>query len=205
LIPDLPLNNYRNRTSKGSNVKTPHDEAGMIAEAFFKEVAKACERIVTMDGDHPSISIKPTAYVIDGRTISVKTGRGEFPFWLGLNGHRIFFIVYMGEIDVTAAKDFYKFTFGGAHKMGWDVNVEPIADGVSIWCTFTSDPSKPLAFSNEADGRPAGSAASDQQDEAGITKEGLFWAADIAMMVQSWIRTSERGNLIRHDMDPAPL
>lgn len=32
-----------------------------------------------------------------------------------------------------------------------------------------------------------------------------FWATDIAMMVQPWLRTGERSTIKRHHLDPALL
>jgi hypothetical protein len=171
-------------------------EDSAVAKAFFDEVERACRRIVLSDNNNPEIESRATEYVIEGRTIIVRTRNGDFPFWVGLNGPRIFFIAYVADIEKELAQQTYKFTFGGAAKIGWAISCESLAGGVSIWGTLDGDFECPLAVAEPQQVGPA---------VARLTKHGRFWAVDIAMMVQSWVRTSQRANITRHELDPAPL
>jgi hypothetical protein len=153
---------------------------------FFVELENACKRIIGMSGEHLTVRMKPTEYVISGYSITVTTNEGlPFPFWIGVNGPRLFFIAYVDATPEIATHAF-QFCFGGARKVGWDVNYEKIDSGTSIWATCMTDRDRPLSGES-------------------ITEEGRFWAADIAMMVQSWVRTCERNQIRRHKLEPAPL
>ena len=128
----------------------------------------------------------------------ITSGRGQFRFWLGINGPRLFFIVYVTGVSDKGARDAFAFCFGGAEKVGWDLNYEPIEDGVSIWATCMTNRDLPLTVENlqlKVNGEPAPE----------LTAEGAFWVNDIAMMVQSWVRTCERRSIANHPLEPAPL
>lgn len=168
---------------------------------IYDSVLSACRRIISMDGNPPTdVTARSTIYVVDGRIYTIRTGKGNFAFWLGINGPRLFFIVYIEGLQPDRAKEAFSFCFGGAEKVGWHVNYEPIPDGVSIWATCFTDPSKPLAAALENAGRGLSN-----EPIYKLTDDGHFWATDIAMMAQSWIRTSERNGLACHELEPAPL
>lgn len=160
---------------------------------FYDGIVEACLRIVGMDGQHPDVAMTNTSYVLPGRTCWVKTGTADYAFWVGINGPRLFFIAWLADITPEKARDVFKFCFGGAEKVGWQINYEPLeGGGVSVWANCMTDREKPLTA-------PSASA------QYGLTDDGLFWVTDIAMMVQSWIRTSERHGIKCHAKEPAPL
>ncbi|MGX9221847.1 hypothetical protein ACWV27_26120 (plasmid) [Massilia varians] len=169
-----------------------------LAAPIYGALVEACKRIVCTDGSIAVVEVKETNYVLDGRTISVRTQEGEFPFWVGVNGPRLFFIAYISGADAETAKREFAFCFGGAAKVGWEMNYEPIDDGVSIWATCMTDRALPLV---EEDPK----ISMDYAPKVTLTAEGAFWVNDIAMMVQSWVRTCERRNIRRHEKEPAPL
>jgi len=161
-------------------------------KSLYEEIERACGRIIGMSGDCAKVETTQTEYVLKGRTIKVITQKGEFPFWIGINGPRLFFIAYVNEDHQERVQDVFRFCFGGAEKVGWKFNCEGIEGGTSIWATCMTDRERPLV-------------AGSNSDEAVLTEEGLFWATDVAMMAQSWVRTCERENIQRHRLDPAPL
>lgn len=164
---------------------------------FYDGIVEACLRIVGMDGKHPEVSMTETSYVLAGRTCWIKTGSDEYAFWVGINGPRLFFIAYIKDIDAVRAREVFAFSFGGAEKVGWQVNYEPIEGGVSIWANCMTDRGKPLTGTDTSPGITT--------NVPQLTDEGEFWVTDIAMMVQSWIRTSERNGIKCHEKEPAPL
>lgn len=113
-------------------------------------------------------------------------------FWLGVNELRMFFITYVNG-TAEDSKETFKFSFGGACKVGWEFSHEPLEIDVlarcSIWGTCMA--AEPLVI----------------HDESGpvISSAGRFWATDIAMMAQSMLRTAERKNVFCLDLAPEPL
>lgn len=110
--------------------------------------------------------------------------------WIGINVKRlsvIYFAPANGIEDQAAYEEKFRFTFGGASKLGYETNFQYVEiDGeklVSIWTTVMSE--------NGILGNPS---------------EQLFWIQDVAMMTQSLIRTAVREN-IRFDTltEPGPL
>lgn len=110
--------------------------------------------------------------------------------WVGINVRRLSVIYFVGArdaSDVDRFVDYFKFTFGGAQKVGYSTNhefaiieEEPV---VSIWSTVFAE--------HAVLGNPA---------------EQLFWVQDIAMMTQSVARTAVRNKLtLNTRADPAPL
>lgn len=162
---------------------------------FFDELQSACGRIRSMDETTASCSALPTEYVLSGRTFRLESAQGSLPFWCGVNVQRIFFIAY-NACSAERAREIFKFCFGGAESVGWSVNYEPVAGGVSVWATrYVNEPLSIAAPG--ADGLAPGFE---------LTPEGLFWATDIAMMAQSWVRTCQREGVGRiPGSEPAPL
>lgn len=169
-------------------------------EPFYAEVLSACRRIVATNGERAEASMTQSAYVLPGHTYQVQTSQGTFRFWLGVNGPRLFFIVYAKGITVDRARDAFSFCFGGAEKVGWEINYEPIEDGVSMWATCMTERTMPLV-----ELCPATTLGLSHDPVFKLTEYGRFWAIDIAMMAQSWVRTSERQRIESHDKEPAPL
>lgn len=170
------------------------------ASPFYDEVLTACRRIISMDGMPAKVEMEPSAYVLQGNTFKVRTTKGLFSFWLGVNGPRLFFITHARDIDPERARAVFSFCFGGAQKVGWDINFEPLDNGVSIWGTCMTD--RRTSLTEKSQNSTQGL---NHEPVFHLTEDGLFWALDVAMMVQSWIRTSERNKIECHEMEPAPL
>ena len=170
------------------------------AAALFDGLTAVCKRIVASDGQMPTVTIKETSYVLTGRTYTLSTAQGDFSFWFGANGPRLFFIAYVAGLEPNKAQDAFAFCFGGTAKVGWQLNYEPIENGVSIWATCMTDESRTLV-------QPKANCTTGLSAEPifEMTEYGSFWVTDIAMMVQSFIRTSERCGIACHAMEPAPL
>jgi hypothetical protein len=151
-----------------------------FADAFNDEIHETCSRIIAVSGERVTVSSKEAGYILDGRIFTVRTECGDFPFWIGVNGPRLFFIAYVADIDEVRARTVFRFCFGGAEKVGWQVNYQKIDGGVSLWATCMTSAALPL------------------------TLDG-FWGRDIALMAQAWVRTCEREQIQRHKLDPAPL
>jgi hypothetical protein len=162
---------------------------------FFDEVE---QRMALIRSTHGTVSIsrKATDFVLDGEQYTVTAIADGQPgisvtFWLGLNMHRLHFITYLNQ-DKSTCEDRFAFCFGGAKKVGWEFFFEPLSremvDGCSIWGTCNTD---------------AGMVS--YQFESSVTDHGRYWACDIAMMVQSLLRTAERFNVACMDIPPEPL
>ncbi|HEY4541249.1 MAG TPA: hypothetical protein VIG66_02620 [Noviherbaspirillum sp.] len=110
--------------------------------------------------------------------------------WVGINVRRIgviYFVKAESEADAERFRNIFRFTFGGAEKLGYAVNFEYAEiDGeklVSIWTTVQAG--------HTILGDPA---------------EQLFWVQDVAMMTQSLIRTAVRHNIeLYTQREPGPL
>lgn len=118
---------------------------------------------------------------IFGRSFKLSQGEFSYHIWVGLNVHRIFVIYYVGagdrgEAHVDTLKQVFRFTFGGAEAVNFKSHYEyAVVDGepiVSIWLTAPAD--KHLLTD---------------------PNEKLFWAQDIAMMTESFLRTALRNNV----------
>lgn len=143
-----------------------------------------------------SVSNRRTDFVLAGAeyTVAPNSASGGPPivFWFGVNERRLFFICYLdGAAGAMESK--LKFCFGGAAKVGWDVNYEPIEDAdrpaCSVWATCMA----PGSLVDVQDGQPS------------LTKDGQFWVTDVAMMVQSLQRTAARSQFSCLDRPPEPL
>ena len=160
------------------------------------------QKIISTDGSPIDVVYTPTDFVTSGGlfTCRSKSVSLEKKIWVGINGPRLFFIVYVDKSDIEEAKNIFNFCFGGAKRVGWDFYYERVNNDVlSIWGTLMTDRATPLVSENpnlSKSGRPALDA----------TEEGLFFLTDIAIMAQSFIRTCER-HLISAppEMNPAPL
>ena len=168
------------------------------------ELARTLERLlgklVCMDGSNANIAASKTNYVVGGYTYIVELPGKRYAFWFGINGHRLFYITYVA-IEQAAAKAAFKFCIGGAGKVGWEFNFEPTGqEGIlAIWGSCMTDQNKPLATLSESvrvNGAP----------RVEVTDHGRYWMTDVAMMTQSFVRTSERLNFVcPNSILPAPL
>lgn len=166
---------------------------------------KQLKKIKHTKNDTTSIQVLSDIDIF-GRGYRLSIDSKDYLLWFGLNVKRLFSI-YFVVVDTennhfktntnynSSATDYvkwlqedvFKFTFGGAIKVGYSVNFELVkvdsVDLVSIWCTNNCE--KDFLFSSS---------------------EKLFWAQDLAMMTESFIRTSLRKNIkISHKIQPAPL
>lgn len=127
---------------------------------------------------------------IYGANYHISLEQFRMQMWIGINVKRlsvIFFTEAQSENDISRLQEIFKFTFGGAAKLGYEVNFEFAEIGeeklISIWTTVMAE--------NAILGNPA---------------EQLFWVQDVAMMTQSVIRTAIRNKInlnTRHE--PSPL
>lgn len=127
---------------------------------------------------------------IFGRSLAMHAvGRDScvpFRLWIGLNINRLFVIYFVpcagnGKSSVALAaelKSVFRYTFGGAEKVGYAINFEAVEPDnghegfVSIWMTVTAE-----------------------GDFLYSPREKLFWAQDIAMMTESFLRTAARSRI----------
>ncbi len=127
---------------------------------------------------------------IYGANYEISLAAFKMRMWVGINVRRIstiYFVQVESREDIETIKSIFKFTFAGAHKVGYDTHFEYCEmDGerfVSIWSTVHAEQGIP--------GQPS---------------EQLFWVQDIAMMTQSVARTAWRHQLsLFTETEPGPL
>lgn len=171
-----------------------------IYKCFFDEVEKRLRRIRPMKGG-VTVTRKPTNFVMDGEHFTVGSDDPDFSemaitFWLGLNEHRMIFITYLNREKVECEQVF-QYCFSGATKAGWGINYEAldhhmvggVLSGCSVWGSCSA--SQPMVDWARSDGL--------------LTPGGHFWATDVAMMVQSILRTAERNDVASLEKLPEPL
>lgn len=165
------------------------------ADHFLKSVVPVALRKITAPGT-PAATLK--VEIVGSKDIFgynyVLHGADGFRFkmWIGLNVHRLFVIYFVGDAGpdtIARLKDVFRFTFGGAETVGFKTNYEEGVVGdekiVSIWMTT-------------------------ETSERFLTNpmDKMFWSHDVAMMTQSFLRTSLRNpeavKLLTRT-DPAPL
>jgi hypothetical protein len=158
---------------------------------FHLSLIDRFQKIQQMSGKAPIVEMQETTYVIPGYTYELKCDNDVFyNVWVGANFERLFFIMRFATTS-DIAKGKFKFAFGGAEDVGWNPKYEDVDGEVSIWttrmtdCPLVSDP--------------------DEEGKATITRMGSFWAVDIAMMLQSVIRTAQREQIAPSLKLPEPL
>ena len=166
-------------------------------EAFLEELLpKVLERV------SPSYSVRHQGSEV------IKLGRSDIfgaayelsadgkrvRLWVGLNVSRlivIYWVVLPTDKSVAEAAAYfdniYQYTFGGAKKVGFTTNYEPFTSPngsqlVSIWSSVKLDQNLLLQPSDR-----------------------LFWMQDIAMMTESFWRTSLRNEVALSYEEPSPL
>lgn len=160
------------------------------AICFVSAIVQRFGRIVGWSGHHAQVSSIETQYVIPGAMITLKDGDVSVPVWIGVNGGRIFYILRMKE-PVEFCERAFRFAFGGAAKVGWSFLYEPLSDvETSVWGTAET---KVDFVSGVKDGFLS------------LTSDGEFWVNDIAMMMQSALRTIQREHLAVSAAPPEPL
>lgn len=175
---DIPISNYKR---------------------FFDQVEERLLRIRPMKGG-VTVKRRATNFVMDGEHYTVASDDPDFAdmaivFWLGLNEHRMIFITYLDR-DKSDCTEIFKFCFAGALKAGWSINFEEldhhmveVLSGCSVWGGCSAD--EPMVDM--------------RSEHASLTRAGNFWATDVAMMVQSILRTAERNGVASLSRLPEPL
>lgn len=127
---------------------------------------------------------------IFGATYRIRSGDQALMLWVGLNVSRLTVIYWLAGgdgLDAARCRQLFQFTFGGAAKVGFDVFYEDARgpDGqpiVSIWAAVKAG-----------------------ENLLTVPAERLFWMQDIAMMTESFWRTTLRHGLALADAEPSPL
>jgi hypothetical protein len=113
--------------------------------------------------------------------------------WIGLNVHRFLIIYYLDatacqpDVFVERAKNVFSFTLDGAHSVGYKEVFQPaVVAGeniCSVWLVARAD-----------------------KDLLTDPRSKLFWAQDIAMMTESFLRSAYRSEIsFCPKTDPGPL
>lgn len=169
------------------------DQLHVYTDEFFtKYMASALSKISIPRLSLESFSvIDEGAKDIFGRLLKMENKDYVFKLWIGLNVSRIFVIYFVPKkdgIDVDDLKRIFGFTFGGAEKVGFHANYELAnfddEEFVSIWLTVETT-----------------------SDLLASPQDKLFWAQDIAMMTESFLRTAHRNkiDLKLKSISPGPL
>lgn len=176
---------YSTRDANASHLRT-------LSDAFITGyVADALARVSLPAQGVGSFEVRDLGRKdIFGRALEMHAPGQVFPLWVGLNVSRIFVIYFVplgGDTTLEKVQDAFRFTFGGAEKVGFHVNYEPaMVDGqpvVSVWLNVAA--SGELLYS---------------------PREKLFWAQDIAMMTESFLRTAHRAGIpLAGAPQPGPL
>lgn len=169
------------------------------ARFVLNAVAERCGLIVGHSGRRVHVSATRTDYVISGMLVAITDGDHTNHAWIGVNEQRLFFIqrFCLAQQNVETL---FRFCFGGATKVGWTFNFEPIGDQqVSVWGTMW-----PCAAFTQ-------SAGSTVREENGLvapllelTPDGCFWVNDLSLMLQSSFRVAQRHGVQDGD-SPCPL
>lgn len=172
--------------------RTDHFLEKQLAEGLQKIEVPQVKRghTVNVDVVQRAATIHGGRKDIFGANYRIWLDNFSMKMWIGLNVKRlsvIYFVRASAPADADILAEQFKFTFGGAAKLGYDTNFQYVEiDGeklVSIWTTVMAD--KVIL------GNPA---------------EQLFWIQDIAMMTQSVIRTAVRDGIhLDTNTEPGPL
>lgn len=183
---------YSSRTWSSSGVQK-------ATQAFFREDLKqALEKVsfyeASPNNRHSIVEIEDSVDIF-GSVFTLTSFGKQLKVWIGLNVNRIFVIYWIEANEGVSTADLektFRFTFGGAEKLGYAINYEeatiPYADGtckavISVWSTVKVDENEFLATPSSR----------------------RFWAQDIAMMTESFWRTAVRNKIPLSQEHPAPL
>lgn len=169
------------------------------ARFFLNAVAERCGLIIGQSGKQVHISSKRTDYVIPGMLIAITDRDHSNHAWIGVNERRLFYIQRF-RLALSNVEKLYHFCFGGATKVGWTFNFEPVGDeDVSVWGTMW-----PQAAFTEATGSTVREESGSIAPLLQLTPDGHFWVNDLALMLQSSFRVAQRHGV--HDAgSPCPL
>jgi hypothetical protein len=173
--------------------------ASLLEEKATSILAQAVPRVlkrVTADYEFRHQVSKITqlgASDIFGAAYQITSGPHVLKVWVGINVSRLFAIFWVAVPDDTTPEAFskrlradFKFTFGGAEKVGYHTYYEPAVMGgdrfVSIWSSVDSSHNLLLEPSKR-----------------------VFWLQDLAMMIESFWRTLLRKGYTLSARDPSPL
>lgn len=127
---------------------------------------------------------------IFGAGYRLENGADRLMVWVGLNVSRLIVIYWIAAkdgMDEKRAADVFRYTFGGAAKVGFDVFYERTRtpggeEIISIWATAKANDSLLT-----------------------LPTERLFWMQDVAMMTESFWRTAKRNGVALTLAEPSPL
>jgi hypothetical protein len=169
------------------------------ARFLLNAVTERCRLIVGNSGNQVLVGCKRTDYVIPGVVIRITDGAHNNHVWIGVNERRLFYIQRF-NIAMSSVKRHFHFCFGGAAKVGWTFNFEPIGEeNVSVW--GTAWPDAPFTDTTESTIREENGFVAPLLQ---LTPEGTFWVNDLAMMLQSSFRVAQRHG-VRDGESPCPL
>lgn len=180
--------------TEGGNKIYKFDQAMGV---FHLALMDRFQRIQLMDETTPTVDFAESTYVIPGMHYEfIDKESRAYRIWVGANFERLFFITRV-SLNPEEAQKIFGYTFDGAKAVNWNVNFQEIecsTDGaeVSIWATVQV----PSPLVNEG-------TVSGPWDA--LTRTGAYWAVDIAMMVQSFLRTAQRHKVKSSRTFPAPL
>lgn len=127
---------------------------------------------------------------IFGAGYELENGGEKMMLWVGINVSRLIVVYWISaddQMSAQRAQDVFRFTFGGATRVGFDVFYEsaktPGGENiVSIWATVKAS-----------------------ENLLTVPAERLFWMQDIAMMTESFWRTAVRNRVRMSRAEPSPL
>ena len=131
---------------------------------------------------------------IFGATYRMQSGPHELKVWVGLNVSRLFTIFWLSvpadvstQVYIKDLQQHFEFTFRGAAQIGYHTSYEAaeLADGTHIVSIWSSVDAKHNLLTEPS--------------------RRLFWLQDMAMMTESFWRTSLRHELTASTLDPSPL
>lgn len=146
------------------------------ARFFLNALAERSALIVGHSGRPVHVASRRTDYVIPGVLIAISDGDHSNHAWIGVNERRLFYIQRF-RLDAASLERVFHFCFGGATKVGWTFNFEPVGDEeVSVWGTLWPQ----MAFTETA-------GESTIREDSGLvapmlqlTPDGHFWVNDLA-------------------------
>jgi hypothetical protein len=131
---------------------------------------------------------------IFGAAYELQSGELRLRVWIGLNVNRLIAIYWVAapatghsDAHIAELQAAFQYTFGGATKVGYSTSFEQAHDPA---------------------GRPIVSIWSDIKQPENLLlqpSERLFWMQDLAMMTESFWRTSLRKKIPLSDQEPSPL
>lgn len=161
------------------------------ARYFLNALVERCRLIVGQSGRPVHITSTRTDYVIPGVLIAVTDDGHTSHVWMGVNERRLFYIQRF-RLALSDVETLFHFCFGGATKVGWTFNFEPVGDKeVSVWGTMW-----PQTTFTESSGSTVREENSLVAPLLQLTSDGHFWVNDLAMMLQSSFRVAQRHGVL---------